>query len=148
MHVKQQIREAVGTILEAAPTNWKTVKETRLPSDRDIFPYLMAYCESEVLDPLYIHSPIEYMRDIGLVIKGHALLSNDTESFEDSLDNILEEIEQTLTEPSLKAQLSGVQSLILNSTDSEITDDDDRTYATVTVNYTVRVNTTEGTPTI
>ena len=145
-HPRQQIREAVGVILSASPTNWKTCEETRIAPRRAIMPYLSAYCDVETLTPLSIHSPVVYQRDVNLTVVGNVRLAQDAEQFEDDLDNVQQEIEQTLTLTALQSQVSGVKSLILESSDTEIVDDDDKIYAAVTLTFTVRVNTLEGVP--
>ncbi len=147
-HVKQQIREAVGTLLSASPTNWKEVIESRLPNNRRIMPFLQVYTEDEDVEPISITTPYLYDRTINLVVRANVRIPNDLESIEDTLDTVQEEIEQTLTHIALKAQQSGVQKTLLQSSAKSIVDDDDEIFAIVELNYAISVNTTEGTPSL
>ena len=146
-HARRQVREAVGTILSDAPSNWRRVFETRMAPMRDVLPYLLVYIESELTDPITVHPTALIHRDMNLIVRGHVRIPDD-ETVEDEMDAVAAEIETKLTQAALNTQLSSkLKSIYLVSSDTEIvTDENDRTYAAIALTWRVRVTTSEGAP--
>ncbi len=146
MHIRQQIREAVGTVLGSG-TTWNHVFESRLSPSRDVLPYLLAYIEAEQSIEESIHSGGVMARELALTIKGRCRIV-DKETFEDTLDDIAVEVESTLTRAALNALLSNkIHGLYLTSTATDaVSDDDEREYAEITLEYMIKVFTAEESP--
>jgi len=147
-HVRKQIRDAVGTVLSAAPTNWDRVFETRLSPSRDVTPYLMVYIDAETVSPSTIHVGAVQERQMTLTTIGRTRIT-DGESMEDALDAMAVEIETTLTDTALRTELSNDSVwLTLQSTSSDLAveDDNEREYAQVSLGWEVRLYTDENLP--
>lgn len=145
MHVRQQVLEAVKTVL-ATGTTWQRVFASRLSPDRDVLPYLLVAIESEGVEVMDIHPGHTQQRDLQLSVRGRVRVV-EGEQLETSLADVQEEIETLLTSASLRAHLAGVRSLALLSVTSDIiNDENERTYAEVALDWQVRIFTTEGNP--
>ena len=146
-HARQQIREAVGTLLRANPANWGAVFETRIIPSRDIPKYLLVFVDNEIVTTETIHSTAPQMRDISVTILGHTRIVDGNDDYEDWLDAVGAEIESTLTHSALNTALSNkATSSGLVSSEFSIVEDDEnnRTYAEIALNWRVRVMTLEG----
>ena len=109
-HARQQVREAVGTVLGDTNTPyWNKVLESRITTDRDILPYLLVFIESETSTMLTIHPTPILERDMALSIQAHVRIPPDLETFEDTLDNVAAQVESKLTFANLKAQLGATE---------------------------------------
>ena len=148
-HARQQIREAVGTLLSAAMVSYRHVFNSRLPRARDVLPYALVYTPSENSTKITIHPPAIIQRDIDLVTQLFVRLTNDTATHEETMDAAAAEVETKLTQAIVSTALGGkVKLFALQSTDSEIITEDEnsRTYATISLGWLVQVNTVEGSP--
>lgn len=149
-HARQQIREAAATLLKAAPVAWGTVFETRIPTARAVLPYLMVFSDGEAIAGTIANSPDIHERDLSLVVAGRLRLpgNNDTETVEDRMDALAAEVETTLTFAALVATLTQLKGLHLASTEMVVVlnDDDAPQYAEVTLSFTARYYTQEGSP--
>ena len=149
-HARQQIREAAATALRVTPATWGQVFETRIPSSRAVMPYLMIFSDGEAVDASTVNLPGAYLRDLSLVVAGRLRLpgNNDTETGEDRMDALAAEVETKLTFTALIATLPLTKSLHLGATEMVVvTDEQDAPqYAEVTLQFTARYATAEGTP--
>lgn len=149
-HTRQQIREAVATLLNTSATLWARAYETRIPSSRQVWPYLMVYAVNEAATAELIHSPNVYTRDLTIHVVGMLRLpcSGDTETIEDKMDAIASSVETKLTFATLKAALSGVESLVLESTsmDVVVTEEGAIDHAELTMVWRAGYSTAEGSP--
>lgn len=146
-HVRQQIREAAETILNATPTNWSRVFLSRISPQRDLPPHLLVYVSAESSEADDIHVNHLQMREVTLTVRGrHRIV--DGELIEEKLDAIASEVETKLKTTAVRALIPGVQSFVLTSTSfDELVDDEyERSYAEVTMTFRVRIFTTEGVP--
>lgn len=151
-HARQQIREAVATLLRVTPTTWGTVFETRIPTSRAVLPYLMVFSDGESSEDSDVNYSSIYQRDLNIVVSGRIRLpgNNDTETVEDRMDALASEVETKLTFATMLATLTQLKSLRLTSTEMVVVIDDQESpqYAEVTLNYVLQYFTAEGTPTV
>ena len=148
-HARQTIREGVATILSANPVSWKSVTETRIPSSRQIWPYLMVFTESDQSTAATVTTPCVYTREVILHVGGMLRLpgTGDTYTAEDKMDSVAAEIETTLTQTTLRAAVSGVESLELQRTTMEIViEEDGIDHAEVVLTFKIAYATLEGLP--
>ena len=149
-HIRQQVREAVATVLSATPTAWNIVVESRVQSTRQIWPYLMVYSDGDTAEAISIDDPVIYERTCRIVIVGMLRMpsAGEVETIEDRMDELSLEIETKLTNSALRAQLAKIQSLTMNSTTLEVivTDDDIIDHAEVTMTYDVVCANAENAP--
>jgi hypothetical protein len=148
-HARQQIREAVATILSGQPIAWQSVTETRIASTRQIWPYLMVFAESDQSNPTTVSDPCVYGRELTLTVAGMLRLpgTGDTYTIEDKMDAVAAEIETKLTQSALRAEVPQVQSLSLASTSLEVVEEDEGIYhGEVITSWRIGYSTLEGVP--
>ena len=150
-HARQQIREAVATLLKVSPVTWGPVFETRVPSSRAILPYLLVFSDGESVDSISVNSPGICLRDLNIVVAGRLKLpgNNDTETVEDRMDALASEVETKLAFSALLATLTQLKSFRLASTEMVVVidDQDSPQYAEVTLAFVARYATAEAAPT-
>lgn len=146
-HARQQVRAAAAGLLTAAPTNWQRVFQSRAGPARDVLPYLLAYVGAETIEPLDIHPGHLQYRDMTLSVRGR-IRDIDGEETETALDALASEIEATLTFAALKAALPKLKNMQLVSVAAadDGTEEYERTYAEIALDWQVRVHTIEGSP--
>lgn len=149
MHARQQIREAVASILSRNPIAWKSVVESRIASSRVIWPYLMVFAETDSSDPTTVSDPCVYGRELSIAIVGMLRLpgTGDTYTIEDKMDALSAEIETKLTRSVLRDSVPSIQSLTLSSTSMEVIEDEEGKYhAEVRLDWRIGYSTLEGIP--
>jgi len=150
-HARQQIREAVATLLKVSPTAWGPVFETRVPSSRAVLPYLLVFSDGEAVDASSVNYAGIYVRDLNLIVAGRLKLpgNNDTETVEDRMDALAAEVETKLSFATLLATLTQLKGLRLTSTEMLVVTDEQATpqYAEVTLSFVARYATAEAAPT-
>lgn len=120
-HARQQIRGAAAALLAASPVRWQRVFTQREVPPRVIMPHLLVYSPIETSSAATMHSPMQLLRDMTLIVQAHIRLSlTDDEQIERDFDDVAVEIEQKLTYAALKAATQKVSKLILQSTQSDI----------------------------
>ena len=148
-HARQQIREAVATILSRSPVAWKTVSKSRIQSTQQIWPYLMVFAESETSEPSTVDEPSRYGRELTVSVVGLLKLpgTGDTYTVEDRMDECAAEIETKLTQSALRTEVAQVQTLALTGTSMEvILEDDGIDHAEVILSWKIGYSTLEGSP--
>lgn len=145
-HQRTQIRKAVATLLDAG-TNWNYVYEQRAAVNRDNYPYLMVYVDSESSDVETLSSPFQLYRDLNIVVQGY-VRSQDSDYLEDKLDLIASEVETLLTTATLNMALTRrVVAVHLAGTDVEVNyNGDDVDDAVISLGFVIQYQTTEGLP--
>lgn len=147
MHARQQIREAVATVLSRGSVSWKSVTQTRIPSNRQIWPYLMVFAESEVSSQSTVNDPCIYEREVTITVAGMLKMPTDTSIIEDRMDECAAEIEQKLTQSALRGELQQIQSLTLISTSMEVVQEEDGIdHGEVITSWRIGYSTLEGSP--
>lgn len=105
-HVRQQLREAVATLLTGLVTTGSNVFQARLnPLQATELPALRIYTEGEQLEYQSIGYPSRQERRIQLVVEGVARQSAD---LEDKLDTINKEVEAAIGATLTTWQASGI----------------------------------------
>ncbi len=149
-HARQQVREAVATLLKVSPVTWGLVFETRIPPSRAVMPYLLVFSDGEAVDSLTVNMAGIYFRDLSLAVAGRLRLpgNNDTETIEDRMDALAAEVESRLSFSALLALLPQIKGIQLTNTEMVVvTDDQDSPqYAEVTLSFTARYATAEAAP--
>jgi hypothetical protein len=149
MHARQQIREAVKTILSRAPVAWSSVIGSRIASTMQRWPYLMVFADSEQSDAVTVNDPCVYDRTLILTVAGMLRLpgTGDTYTIEDKMDECAAEIETKLTQSALRGEVAQVQTLSLVSTSMEVVIEDDGVdHAEVITSWRIGYSTLEGSP--
>ena len=150
-HARQQVREAVATLLKVSPVTWGPVFETRIPSSRAVLPYLLVFSDGESVEAISVNSPGVYLRDLNVIVAGRLRLpgNNDTETVEDKMDALASEVETKLSFSAMVATLSQLKSIRLASTEMSVivNEDDAPQYAEVTLAFVAQYATAEAAPT-
>jgi hypothetical protein len=151
-HARQKIREAVASVLASTPTTWSQVRESRVASLRQIWPYLMVFAEGEASSVGTTNLPCVYLRSLTLAVIGMLRLpgSGDTQTIEDKMDAMAEEVETKLTNASLRA-VSGmleIESISLSNTAMDVAIDEEGAmdHAEVQMTFVVVYAVLEGVP--
>jgi hypothetical protein len=150
-HTRQQVREAITTLLNASThSKWTRAYETRIPSTRQNWPYLMVFCPSDTSIKETIHPTSIYSRDTTVNVIGMLRLpgSGDTQTIEDKMDAMAADIETRLTYAALNAALPKVQNLSLDSSsfDVVVTEEGEISHAELTMVWRVGYSHDEGAP--
>lgn len=155
MHARQTIREAIAAILATTPTNWGSVLQTRIATQRQIWPFLMVYVVDESAEQMMIHPAGIYDRTATIHIVGMLKMpgtgdgSGNMETVEDRMDAMSAEIETKLTNATLTAITPKAKTLSLQSTSMEVVINDEDgsiSHAAVTQVWGVTYDTVEGLP--
>jgi hypothetical protein len=154
-HARQTIREAVASILATTPTAWAKVYETRIATQRQVWPFLMVFVTDEAATPLLIHPANIIDRTATVQVVGMLKMPGTgdgtgmTETVEDRMDVMAAEVETKLTTTALQAVVAGAKSLALVTTSMDvITSETDGSisHAELTMTWQVSYDTAEGAP--
>lgn len=148
-HGRKTIRSAIATLLAASPSAWSQVVETRIQSQRQIWPYLMVFSESEDSDDSVVNLSGIYSRNLIVSVVGLLRLpgTGDTQTIEDKMDTMAAEIETKLTHTTLGAVVSAVKSVSLIASRMDvIIEDDGVDHAELNLSWRVNYYTAEGSP--
>ncbi|MCL6557198.1 MAG: hypothetical protein K6U74_00065 [Firmicutes bacterium] len=148
MHARKQIRDAVVSLLNVAPVNWQLVTPSRIASTRQIWPYLMVFCDGETSSPITVNEPFVSQRSLSVSIVGLLRLpgTGDTQSVEDRMDDLALEVEEKITSAAMRGlvQINNV-SLISTVMDVFIEEENiDR--AEIKMVYNIVYTTLDGSP--
>ena len=90
-HIRQQIRERVGTVLNGLTTTGSNVFETRVyPLENTNLPALVIYTKDETSEPLVISTDRVMSRELELIVE---IYVKQTSNFDDEVDKICKEVE-------------------------------------------------------
>lgn len=146
-HVREQVRDAVATILKRSiKGKWTHVYQTRIKPAHDTRPFLLVYVDSESSEPLTIHPTPIIERTMLVSIRGFLAITDD-QKIEKQMDDMAAEIECCLVHDAMDTELStkvGVWFLI-NST-MTIEEEEERIDAQLALDYTLTVSTAEADP--
>jgi len=93
-HIRQQIREYIGTTLTGLTTTGSNVYESRVyPLENAKLPALIVYTKSETSEPIVIGTDRVMSRELTVVVEGYAKATSD---FDDTIDTISKEVEQAI----------------------------------------------------
>lgn len=137
-HVRQQIREQIGTTLTGLTTTGSNVYQSRVyPLEASNLPALVIYTKSEISEPVVIGSNRTSVRDLSLAVEIYAKL---TSTFDDKIDTISKEVEAAIAADVTVNSLA--KDIYLDSTEIEYNGEGEQPvgFATLTfiVNYYVQ----------
>lgn len=143
-HVRQQIREAVGTAVTGLVTTGARVFQSRVyPLQTTELPGLLVYTRSETSEPTTIHAPKVLQRTLQLQIVGVAKAVAD---LDDTLDLICKEVEVAVALWSM-AGLGGLaKSINLISTEYDLQGVSEKPTGSATLLYEAEYFTLENAP--
>tara|TARA_R100001460_G_scaffold24860_1_gene49978 strand:+ start:355 stop:801 length:447 start_codon:yes stop_codon:yes gene_type:complete len=139
-HVRQQIRERVGTVLTGLTTTASRVYESRVyPLQDSELPALLIYTKTEESEPLVMSSDRVMERELSIAIECYAKANS---NFDDTIDTICKEVEEAIA---VDTTLNGLaKDIYIESTDIEFNADGESPvgYATLTFLTTYHVKET------
>ncbi len=139
-HVRQQIRERLGTVLTGLSTTGSNVFESRVyPLETASLPSLLIYTKSETSEPIVISTNRLMSRELELIVEVYV---KQTSNFDDQVDKICKEVEVAI---SADTTLNGLaKDCFLQSTEIEYNTEGEQplSYAVLTflTNYYVQEN--------
>jgi hypothetical protein len=141
-HIRQQIREQVGTTLTGLTTTGSNVFESRVyPLSDASLPALIIYSKSETSSISTMGTGLGIDRTMTLTIEAY-VKANIT--FDDTIDTICAEVEVAMgTDPSLNGK---VRFSYLESTDIDYDGDGENPIGYATMNYVVEYRTAQNAP--
>lgn len=148
-HARQQVRDAIVTLLNTSPTNYNRAYNTRIPPMQQVWPYLLVWNETESIPQMTIHPAGLQMRELSLTIEARLQLQQrETETLEARMDTVAAEIETKLTSATIQTALAAVDGITLVDTQMQLAVDENDvpSYGYITMNYTLSYATNEGTP--
>jgi hypothetical protein len=150
-HVRQQTREAITALLNSGThAKWTRAYETRVPSQRQVWPYLMVFSPSDISVKETIHPASIYSKDTTINVVGMLRLpgSGDTQAIEDKMDAMAVDIETRLTYTALNASLPKIQNFSLDSSSFDVitTEEGEVSHAEITMVWRVGYYHNEGAP--
>ena len=141
-HVRQQIREAIGTLLTGLTTTGTNVFQSRVYRIQDSeLPGLVIYSKEEDSAILTIGSVKNMMRTLTVMIEA---TTEKLATFDDEVDTICKEIETAMGGDRTLGGLAKDSWLV--STDIEFSGDGKKPVGTASLSYTVKYITAENAP--
>ena len=148
-HARQQVRDALVTLLNSAPSSYRRAYNTRIPPMQQVWPYLLVWTDSETVTEQTIHPSSLQLRDMNLAIEARVQLpQRETEVLETRMDTVAAEIETKLKLSTMQTSLAHVTNFVLTDTRMELAVDQDDVpaYGAITLNYVISYTTVEGSP--
>ena len=141
-HIRQQIREQVGTTLTGLTTTGSNVFESRVyPLSDASLPALIIYSKSETSSISTMGTGLGIDRTMTLTIEAYVKANL---TFDDTIDTICDEVEVAMgTDPSLNGK---VRFSYLESTDIDYDGDGENPIGYATMNYVVEYRTAQNAP--
>ena len=140
-HVRRQIREAAATALTGLATTGARVFQSRLRPLRDAdLPCLLVNTDDEEIDTLTIGSHPTQERQLALKVRA---VAKDASDLDDTLDQMLFEIETTLEGTTLGGIAKGI---VLTGIAIEMNDEMDKPVGVATATYQITYYTAAGLP--
>ena len=139
-HVRQQIRERVGTMLTGLTSTASRVYESRVyPLQDSELPALLIYTKSEDSLPLVMSSDRVMERELSLVVECYAKANS---NFDDTIDTISKEVEEAIAADTTLNSLA--KDIFIQSTEIEFNAEGESPvgYATLTFLTTYHVKET------
>lgn len=142
MHAREQIREAVATIVTGLATTGARVFKSRVyPLATANLPGLCVYTLNETSQPEIMRTPRRLVRDLTIMIEGYARAADDVDA---ALDDIAADVETAI---GTDATLGGmVRRVHLSQTEIVMTGDGDQPIAVVRMSFSAEYATYENAP--
>ncbi len=130
-HVRQQIREKIGTILTGLTTTGSNVYQSRVyPLENINLPALIIYTKSETSEPIVIGTDRVMSRELSVIVEGYVKA---TSNFDDTIDTISKEVEEAIAADRTLDGLS--KDCYLESTEIEYTGEGEKPLGYVSLTF-------------
>ena len=130
-HVRQQIREKIGTTLTGLTTTGSNVYESRVyPLANINLPALVIYTKSETSEPIVIGTNRVMSRELSVIVEGYVKA---TSNFDDTIDTISKEVEAAIAADRTLDGLS--KDCYLESTEIEYTGEGEKPLGYVSLTF-------------
>lgn len=141
-HIRQQIREKIGTTLTGLTTTGSNVFQSRVyPLENSKLPAIIIYTRSESSMPQEMGTNRTLQRDLQLVIEAFAKGSSNTD---DTVDTIAKEIEIAMANDTTHNDLA--LDSFLETTEIDYNGEGDQPVASLSMVYNITYITTENAP--
>ena len=143
-HVRQQIRERVGTVVTGLSTTGSNVFQSRVYPLQDVnLPALLVYSTTEDSEADVIGTALSTNRIVNIVIEGYVKATTD---FDDTVDTICEEVETALAND---RTLNGLAKFSqLTGTEINYNGEGETPVGVVTLTYQVQYRTATNAPNV
>jgi len=140
-HLRQQIRERVGTTLTGLTTTGSNVFQSRVyPIENTKLPCLLIYTREESSEPLDMSPPRTIEKRLSLVVEGYVKANS---NYDDTIDTITKEVEVAMYGDRLINNLAKDSFLV--STDISFNGEGDNPLGIVVMTFEIPYHHTEGT---
>ena len=140
-HLRQQIRERVGTTLTGLTTTGSNVFQSRVyPIENTKLPCLLIYTREESSEPLDMGPPRTIEKRLSLVVEGYVKANS---NYDDTIDTITKEVEVAMYGDRLINNLAKDSFLV--STDISFNGEGDNPLGIVVMTFEIPYHHTEGT---
>ena len=130
-HVRQQIREKIGTTLTGLTTTGSNVYQSRVyPLENINLPALIIYTKSETSEPIVIGTNRVMSRELSVIVEGYVKA---TSNFDDTIDTISKEVEAAIAADRTLDGLS--KDCYLESTEIEYTGEGEKPLGYVSLTF-------------
>jgi len=130
-HVRQQIREKIGTTLTGLTTTGSNVYQSRVyPLENINLPALIIYTKSETSEPIVIGTNRVMSRELSVIVEGYVKA---TSNFDDTIDTISKEVEAAVAADRTLDGLS--KDCYLESTEIEYTGEGEKPLGYVSLTF-------------
>jgi len=139
-HLRQQIRERVGTTLTGLTTTGSNVFQSRVyPIENTKLPCLLIYTREESSEPLDMSPPRTIEKRLSLVVEGYVKANS---NYDDTIDTITKEVEVAMYGDRLINNLAKDSFLV--STDISFNGEGDNPLGIVVMTFEIPYHHTEG----
>lgn len=140
-HIRQQIRERVGTTLTGLSTTGSNVYQSRVYNlENSDLPALIIYTRSEDTELLEMGSTRTLERNLSLVVEAYVKANS---NYDDTIDTIAKEIESAMGADVTHNNLA--RDSFLDSTEINYNGEGEQPIAVMTMVYNINYQTTEAT---
>ena len=141
-HVRQQIREKIGTTLTGLTTTGSNVYQSRVyPLENINLPALVIYTKSETSEPIVIGTNRVMSRELSVIVEGYVKA---TSNFDDTIDTISKEVEAAIAADRTLDGLS--KDCYLESTEIEYTGEGEKPLGYVSLTFITKYYVQETNP--
>ena len=141
-HIRQQIRERVGTTLTGLTTTSSNVFQSRVyPLENDNLPAIIIYTKSEDSEPVVIGTNRLMNRELTLAVEAYV---KSVSNSDDTIDTITKEVESALAADTTLDGLA--KDTYLESTEITYTGEGEKPIAVCTMNFIIEYCTNQSSP--
>ena len=141
-HIRQQIREKVGTTLDGLTTTSSNVFQSRVyPLENANLPAIIIYTKSEDSEPVVIGTNRLMNRELTLAVEAYV---KSVSNSDDTIDTITKEVESALAADTTLDGLA--KDIYLESTEITYTGEGEKPIAVCTMNFIIEYCTNQSSP--